>query len=330
MLAGFQLGAEHVNGAGGVSGRPLELMVRDTAANPERAAAAVRELSALGAAAVVGEYHSVAAQAAAAEAEALKTPFLCASAVLDDLVRGKAEMVARLCPPQSRGWRVYAEYLLEQGYRHVAVAAQESLYWASGVRILRERLVPHGGAVIELDLGAGGDSLCEQILTSGASAVLLLVGYPEPAVTLVKTIREDARLGHVLVGAPAGQPEFASWLAALGRRGAEVPFLRYRAERLSPRGQAVEAELHRRLEEEPSFVALEGYDAILATADLLRATDDRGAVTASWESVAVEGSRGLIRFSRTSNGVWQWADAPLQIVHRQPGEPQRLSVLNTA
>lgn len=239
-------------------------------------------------------------------------------------------MVARLCPPQSRGWRAYAEYLLEQGHHRVAVAAQASLYWASGVRILRERLAPSGGTVIELDLSPEGrPSLCEQISKSGASAVLLLVGYPEPAISLVEAIREDARLDRVLIGAPAGQPEFVSWLAALGEKGAGAPFLRYRTEHLSPRGQAVEAELHRRLGQAPSFVALEGYDAALAVADLLRSVDDGESPTgAFWGHVAVEGARGHIRFSRSSSGLWQWADAPLQIVQRRPGEPQRLQVLS--
>ena len=60
-------------------------MVRDTAANPGTAAAAVDELARLGVAALAGEYHSVVARAAAARADAVGLPFLCSSAVLDAL-----------------------------------------------------------------------------------------------------------------------------------------------------------------------------------------------------------------------------------------------------
>ncbi|GLY87121.1 hypothetical protein Airi02_050500 [Actinoallomurus iriomotensis] len=68
LLAGLETAAHDVNDAGGIAGRPLELMVRDTAADPRKAVAAVDELARLGVAAVAGEYHSVVARAAAARA----------------------------------------------------------------------------------------------------------------------------------------------------------------------------------------------------------------------------------------------------------------------
>ena len=76
LLAGLELAVRDVNEAGGITGRPLELVIRDTAADPRRAAAAVDELSGLGVAALAGEYHSVVARAAAARADALGLPFL--------------------------------------------------------------------------------------------------------------------------------------------------------------------------------------------------------------------------------------------------------------
>lgn len=89
LLAGLELAVREVNAAGGIVGRPLELVVRDTAADPQRAAAAVDELARLGVAALAGEYHSVVARAAAATADALGLPFLCSSAVLDALTESQ-------------------------------------------------------------------------------------------------------------------------------------------------------------------------------------------------------------------------------------------------
>src|SRR5258705_13584159 len=54
LLAGLELGVREVNDAGGIVGRPLELVGRDTAADPQRAAAAVDELARLGVAALAG------------------------------------------------------------------------------------------------------------------------------------------------------------------------------------------------------------------------------------------------------------------------------------
>jgi ABC-type branched-subunit amino acid transport system substrate-binding protein len=321
LLAGLELAVREVNDAGG---RPLELVVRDTAADPPRAAAAVDELAHLGVAAVAGEYHSVVARAAAARADALGLPFLCSSAVLDALTEQPTDWVARLAPAQSHGWRIYADFLVRSGHSRIAVAAEPSLYWASGTRILRDFVTARGGTVIELDMGA---AVCDQLAGNGATALLLLVGHPEPAVSIVKAVRADQRLAGIMIGAPAGQPELAEWLTSLGEDGAAIPFLRYLPERLSPLGARVETALRERLAEAPSFVAFEGYDTIAVLACLLRA--DRARM--SWSSVAVEGTRGRIQFSRTPGiSVWQWAWAPVQVVDRDPAALDRFRIRRRA
>jgi ABC-type branched-subunit amino acid transport system substrate-binding protein len=327
LLAGLELGVRDVNDAGGIAGRPLELVVRDTAADPQRAAAAVDELARLGVAAVAGEYHSVVARAAAARADALGLPFLCSSAVLDALTERPTDWVARLAPAQSHGWRTYADFLLGAGHSRIAIAAEPSVYWASGARILRDHLAPRGGSTIELDMRA---TVCDELARNRATALLLLVGHPEPAVSIVKSVRRDRRLAEVLIGAPAGQPELASWAMLLGDDGAAIPFLRYLPERLSPHGARVETALRERLAAAPSFVAFEGYDTVAVLADLLRSHGaDRARIAGSWPRVAVEGTRGRIRFSRTPGiSVWQWASTPIQVVDRDPAHLDRFRILH--
>ncbi|GGJ34606.1 ABC transporter substrate-binding protein [Streptomyces brasiliensis] len=331
LLAGLDLAVREVNDSGGIDGRPLELVVRDTAADPERAAAAVDELAGLGVAAVAGEYHSVVARAAAARADALGVPFLCSSAVLDELTEEPTEWVARLAPAQSHGWRIYADFLLGAGRCRIAVATQPSVYWASGTRVLRDHLAPRGGTVVELDTNAlTPEALCDALVDHGATALLLLVGHPEPAVPVVRAVRGDRRLAEILIGAPAGQPEFAEWAAVLGDDGAGIPFLRYLPERLAPLGERVGKELRARLDEAPSFVAFEGWDTVAVLAEVLRSHgSDRAAIAESWPCVAVEGTRGPIRFSRTPGiSVWQWAWTPIQVVDRDPAEPDRFRILH--
>ncbi|MFC4947794.1 ABC transporter substrate-binding protein [Pseudonocardia sp. GCM10023141] len=331
LLAGLELAVQDVNAAGGIGGRPLELVVRDTAADPQRAAAAVDELAQLGVAAVVGEYHSVVARSAAARADAVGLPFLCSSAVLDALTEQPTQWVARLAPAQSRGWRTYADLLLGAGHTRIAVAAQPSVYWAAGTRILREHLTPRGATVVDLGPELDPAAVCEALVDQRATALLLLVGHPDPAVPIVRAVRRDRRLTELLIGAPAGQPEFPSWAALLGADGAAIPFLRYLPERLGPLGARVEGALRERLAAAPSFVAFEGYDTVTVLADVLRSHGtDRASIAASWPHVAVEGTRGTIRFSRTPGiAVWQWTWPPIQVVDRDPAQPDRLRVLHT-
>ncbi|MDV5149101.1 ABC transporter substrate-binding protein [Streptomyces sp. SBC-4] len=332
LLAGLDLAVREVNDSGGIDGRPLELVVRDTAADPVRAAAAVDELAGLGVAAVLGEYHSVVARAVAARADALGVPYLCSSAVLDALIEEPTEWVARLAPAQSRGWRIYADFLLGTGRHRIAVATQPSVYWASGTRVLRDHVAPRGGTVVELDANAlTPEALCDALVEHEATALLLLVGHPEPAVPIVRAVRSDPRLAELLVGAPAGQPEFAEWVGALGEDGAGIPFLRYLPEHLGLLGERVGKELRERLGEAPSFVAFEGWDTVTVLAEALRAHGtDRSALAAAWPDVAVEGTRGPIRFTRPPGiGVWQWAWAPIQVADRDPAEPDRFRILHT-
>jgi hypothetical protein len=171
--------------------------------------------------------------------------------------------------------------------------------------------------------------VCDELDDSGATALLLLAGNPEPAVSLVKSVRRDPRLGGIMIGAPAGQPEFAEWAWLLGGDGAAIPFLRYLPERLSPLGARVETALRERLAGAPSFVAFEGYDTVVVLADVLRDHGaDRARAAGSWPRVAVEGTRGHIKFSRTPGiSVWQWAWAPVQVVDRDPAEPGRFRIL---
>lgn len=128
LLAGLDLGVLEINEEG-VCGRRLELLVEDTAADARKAVAAVDRFAEIGIAAIVGEYHSVVARAVAMMAHELRLPYLCASAVLDTLTDAPTDWVARLSPPQSRGWQMYGDFLATHGHLKVAVARESSIYW---------------------------------------------------------------------------------------------------------------------------------------------------------------------------------------------------------
>ncbi|MFC8519632.1 ABC transporter substrate-binding protein [Streptomyces sp. NPDC057257] len=329
LLAGLELAAHEVNDAGGIAGRPLELLVRDTAADPRRATAAVDELAELGVAALAGEYHSVVARAVATRADALGVPFLCSSAVLDELTDHPTDWVARVAPAQSHAWRIYADHLLCAGHAHIAVATQPSVYWAAGTRILRDHLAPHAGTVTELDMTALTPvAVCDELAANGATALLLLTGHPEPAASIVRSVRGDRRVADVLIGAPAGQPELTEWATPYGTG---IPFLRYLPAHLGPLGERVAASLHEKLTTAPSFVAFEGYDTIKALTSALRTHGpNRADIAKSWPHITTEATRGRIHFTRTPGiNNWQWTWPPVQVVERDPSEPGHFRVRPT-
>lgn len=330
LLEGLELAVSDVNMAGGIDGRPIELVVYDTSADPQKAVDAVDKLASSGVAALAGEFHSVAARAAASRAAAIGMPFLCSSAILDVLIETPTDWVARIAPAQSHGWRIYADVLRRAGHTRIAAVTQPSAYWAAGMAILRGSFADHGGSVIEINVNAlDPGQISDKLAAQDVTALLLLVGYPEPALAIVRLVRDDPRLADLLIGAPAGQSEFPQWINLLGAGGAAIPFLRYLPDRLSPLGSRVETRLRERIGAAPSFIAFEGYDTIAVLAHILstHGTEPTN-IAAAWSTVSVEGTRGLVRFSRVPGiGVWQWAWAPVQVVDRDPTAPDQFRIL---
>jgi antitoxin (DNA-binding transcriptional repressor) of toxin-antitoxin stability system len=127
------------------------------------------------------------------------------------LVPNKDDGVARLAPAQSHGWQIYADFLWRAGHTRIAVAAESSAYWIAGVRILRDVLRVTRRHRHRTRHGAhAATAVCDQLFDTRATALLLLAGYPEPAVSIVKSLRGDPHLAEVMIGAPAGQPESAT------------------------------------------------------------------------------------------------------------------------
>lgn len=327
LLAGMQQAAADLEAEGGPR---FKLVIRDTGANPDTAAAAVEQFGQMAVKAIAGEYHSLAAMRAAGRADVIRIPFVCSSAVIDKLTEQPSEWVARIAPPQSRGWRIYADYLLKAGHLRISVVSAGGPYWRCGTGILHDHLRAHGGGLVPIDVRSlASASLSERIIASGSTCVLLLVGYPEPLIGFVEMIREDERLEHVLIGAPAGQPEFSDWLERLRHKGASVPFLQYRQKSATPLAEWVERTLRTKIGRRPSFVALEGYDAIKTLAGLFASGSalPRGHPP-RWDELSVAGTRGALTFSRQEGeGAWQWREAPIQVAERDPRAPAEVRVL---
>lgn len=331
LRAGIELGARDINSAGGILGRPIELLTRDTAADPQKAKAAVEDLAREGVVALVGEFHSVVARAVAAAAVGLRLPFICSSAVIDTLIDEPSDLIARISPPQSKGWRIFAEYLASAGRERIAVVTQRSAYWESGEAILRRSLESRGGSVVAIDAATlETGAFCSQLASARASALLLLVGTPDPAVAIVRLVRGHRRFDQLLLAAPAGQPELSEWRAVLGSDGGGTPFLRYLPTELSAVGKYVQTALLEYLGKPPFFVGFEGYDAISILADAIGSADQDAVPAAGfWPGVRIDGTRGSIRLRRSEgSNVWQWEDAPVQIADRNPADVEAFRILH--
>ncbi len=309
LLDGFQAGINEINSRSNtVTITPL---IRDTAGNPDLASQMVRSLKQEGVEVLAGEYHSVVARSVSEVATELELPYLCSSAVLDKLIDVPSNWVARLSPPQSIGWSVYADYLSSQGHKQIATLYSDSLYWTQGMKTLQTQLAKRGGNLTAFEYSDSGFlELQRFLLNGGASSALLLLGHPDPIVSVLRSLRSEASLQHILIGTPAGQSELTLWQDELGTLGNEVPFLQYLPQSLSSVGEMASKNLSLNACSTPPFVYLEGYDSALVVADLL----SKPLNSKPWASVSADGTRGYISFAFDPNrNIWQWQNAPVRI-----------------
>lgn len=333
LLAGMEIAIDDVNAGGGIGGRRLEFAFEDTRGVPEAGVDALERLRSAGACAVVGEFHSVVADALVVHADRLGIPFLCSSAVLDAITARRSPWVFRLAPPQSQGWTLYADFIAAHGFRQVIEIIHEDVYWTSGADVIRRRLASAGVRVARIPVTSENwaPAIAEQVaeLAAGTSPsiALLLVAYPQPLAAIIKAFTDRGVLGaHLALGDPAGRAVFPDWSETTGDAGASASYLSYQLPgELTSTGRAIEAVFSERHHRHPSFVALEGYDAILVLADALeRAANLTAEVLATaLAAVEVPGTRGVIRFTSEPGGVVhnQWASSPLCVVAR--GAPGR-------
>jgi hypothetical protein len=207
------------------------------------------------------------------------------------------------------------------------VAAEPSVYWASGTRILQDHLSPGGGRVTELNPREFDSvTLCDELAASGATVILLLAGYPDPIVPLVgPSALISAWPGPRSALRPGSRSSRAGWRCW----GTTAPGSRSCA--TCPSASACSGPGSRRPCVRGWPKRFEGYDTVVVLTDLLRHSSgvDRARLARSWPRAAVEGTRGQIRFSRQPGiSVWQWAWPPIQVADRDPVHPDRFRTLH--
>ncbi|MGH7408283.1 MAG: ABC transporter substrate-binding protein [Candidatus Methylomirabilales bacterium] len=339
---GMELAAQRINEAGGVLGRPLQLLFEDTMGTPAAGVAAVNTLLREGVHALAGEFHSVVADAIVELVQRAGLPFVCASATLDAITTRRLRCVFRVAPPQSYGWRVYADFLAAEGFRHVVALQEENVYWNAGAGVIEARLRDSGVRFARVPVRSATPSapaLVQQLegMMSRAPApdiVLLLIGYPEPLRSVVTELLSRGLVPPALfLGEPAGRTVFSDWWDVAGRDVTNVPFLAYaRPQELSPEGKRLSERFEREHGREPTFVAFEGYDSVLA---LARAMDAAGSTDLTQVCdalclVEVGGTRGTVAFSTEPEGVvhQQWRWPPVGVVaYRYPYQRFSAAVL---
>jgi len=210
VARGFDLAVEQINAAGGVGGRPLELMYRDDSTNPEIGLAALRELvETERVTTVLGAVSSTVTLRMAPYCERNHVILISPTASAPQL-SGAGDYVFRTYPSDVLEGASMADFARDLGLDRVAVLAADNEYGAGLARVFSERLRASGGSVVASLTFPEGDE------TAIADAVTALVGlaprglyipaYVGDLATVLVRLNQTS-LRPIVLGTSAAAPE---------------------------------------------------------------------------------------------------------------------------
>jgi branched-chain amino acid transport system substrate-binding protein len=211
----FLMGVEEINAAGGVNGRPIELLIEDDKSKIDAGRSAAEKLILQDKVIVLtGGYSSDVTFTVAAVAQYRKTPFLITTGAADEITEQGAEYVFRLNQPVSEYARALTEFLQEVVKpKRVVILYEKGLFGQSGSREFAEQAFELGWKILIDEGYEAGTMDFRPLLNKAKSAkpdVVYMVSYVKEAALLVQQSKEIGFKPKVFAGAAAGftLPEF--------------------------------------------------------------------------------------------------------------------------
>jgi branched-chain amino acid transport system substrate-binding protein len=192
---GIRLAADQINEAGGIDGRPIELLVEDSECTPETAVGVLEGwIDAGDVPAVLGAICSSNVLAMAPVAEAGKVVVLSTGAS-NPAISYAGDFIFRNWPSDRVQGHLTADYAIAQGLRKAAILYVDNAYGQGLEKVFTERFEEHGGtiALSPSESYAEGDTdfslQLEQILATDAD-VLYLPAYTKEYPAILAQARE--------------------------------------------------------------------------------------------------------------------------------------------
>ena len=267
-----QLAIEERNQGGGISGRRLQLIVKDDEQDPEVAKRVVQELINEGVAAIIGPMTSAMGAAVAPIADQAKI-LLVSPTVTTEELSGKDDHFFRVSSTTREFARRTALYQLKTN-RMRRVAAVYDLgnraFSENWLKNFTEAFAQGGQVVLTLGFQVGNDttflSIAQELLADDVDGVLIIANSMDSALLCQQIRKLDARIPIVL----------SDWggterLLELGGKAVEGVNVVQTFDRNSsaPRYQAFRQTYLERFHREPGFPGVYSYDATTVVLDAL-------------------------------------------------------------
>ncbi|MCB9946992.1 MAG: ABC transporter substrate-binding protein [Rhodospirillaceae bacterium] len=340
---GMIVAVEELNAAGGLLGRPVELVVEDTSGVPDKGIAAFERLASLEeVVAVTGSAHSAVCAAVSPVAERYNIAFVAGECWADNVTAAQIPQVFRVTVANSLVYSVAADWVKEAGFQNIAIIS-ENTDWGFGViDVFTSNLEGTGATVTSFTAENTVTDFTPQLLElkrADPQPDLLIAGFTGSGLFLM--LRQAADLGLApsaetavfAAGSDVLEPEFWN---VMGDDGVYVignpAGLPGRPDTELSRAFATAFE--ERFGRPANAVAMEGYDGIMVIAQAIMAQQsaEPAAIIEGLRATDWEGTRGRIYFPQDTDPAWafqQWPEVPIFVIqYTEPNQtPAEAAIL---
>ncbi|MBU2549455.1 MAG: ABC transporter substrate-binding protein [Proteobacteria bacterium] len=211
----FMMALEEINGAGGVNGKKIDLIIEDDTSKPDVGRSAVEKLIAQDQVVVLGGgYSSSVTFAMCAVAQQRKVPFVVNTGSADKITEQGWDYIFRLNPPVSEYPKALESFLKEVAkIQSVAILYENSLFGQSGSKEFSAQSEAMGLKVMIKEGYEAGAVDFKPLLTNVKSAnpdMVYMISYVMDASLLMRQSKELGLTPKLFVGGAAGftLPEF--------------------------------------------------------------------------------------------------------------------------
>ena len=322
-----QLEVDQINAAGGVLGRQLKVVYEDTKNQPaEASAAAVRLVTRDNVAAIFGEFHSSAALAEIEIAHKNGVPWVGTDVWADKITAQQYPEVFRLAPANSLVYVKVADWMVEQGFKHIAIIAENTDFGQDGAKVVSAELKKKGldPKLVTIDVNQQDFTPALLRLTSAGDKpdIIEMVVAGQAQYQIVK---QACQLGL----APNAKTKLLGSSGLLQKEVWQVDGdcanhllavnVATPKKDWNAKAKAFVDAFQKKYNRPPTGVAMEAYDTLgVVVAAIAQAKSaERKDIIKGLESIKWEGVNGTYSFPTTKDPAWayhQFIDVPFHII----------------
>lgn len=327
MQWAVQLEVEQINAAGGVNGRPLKVVYEDTKGQPaEGSAAAVRLVTRDNVSAIFGEFHSSVALAETEVAHKNGVPWVGTDVWADKITAQGYPEIFQLAPANSLVYVKVAQWMVDQGFKHVAIIAENTDFGQDGAKvvsaILKQKGVDQKLVTIDLNQQDFTPALLRLMSEGDKPDIIQMVVAGQAQYQIVK---QACQLGL----APNAKTKLLGSTGLLQKEVWEVDGdcaknllavnIATPKPQMNEKARAFAAAFQKKYNRAPTGVAMEAYDTlgVIVAAIEQAKSADRKDIIKGLEAIKWEGVNGIYSFPTTKDPAWayhQFNDVPFHII----------------